>query len=247
MTAHYQRFFYRDYDLDDDEFKYGAYSGLQAQGRGTMSTDGSSTTIAIADSGGAPLGVGDYLEIYDGETLHERRVVTPGVSSIVVNAAIDLDGTPAWHFRKFRIGTADTDGWVRTRHRSDAAIIVEWLTKAADGLDISIEMRAPTGTPVPILTRSYAAVVLDTIALGSDAGQSVRVGVKAAATFNGVAEEEPADDEEKELAAKPKVGTPPPPPHSTKLGLSYTINLNLPAAIAPTLRSSRAWSPRSRG
>lgn len=182
---HYHRWLYKDYDLDATTYKYGRYEGRQLQGRGTMSTSGSSTTIAIADSGGAPLGVGDLLYIYDGETLNERKVVTAGIDSIVVDTAIDLDGTPAWHFTKFKIGTADTDGWVRARHRSDLALLVEWATKASDGLDVQVQTRRPDGTPFTILESSYTAVEEDVIALGSDAGMAVRVGVKAAADATG--------------------------------------------------------------
>ena len=183
--GHYHRWLYKAYDLDSTSLKYARYEGRQQQGRGTMSTSGSSTTISIAGSGGAPLGVGDLLEIYDGETLYERKVVTAGISSIVVDAAITLSGTPAWHFRKWKIGTGNTDGWVRARHRTDLAVLVDWATKAADGLDISIESKRPDGTPFVLLTKSYTAVGDDEIVLGAGAGGAVRVGVKGATTVTG--------------------------------------------------------------
>ena len=148
--------------------------------------------------------------------------------------------------KAFRVG-APTDIYKRFRNASEAGPAAAQALKTGYRALYEINESAHE-----LSDKDLKGVVVQATGLEANSGTVKAIigsfkAVKAAATFNGVAEEEPADDEEKELAAKPKVGTPPPPPHSTKLGLSYTINLNLPAAIAPTLRSSRAWSPRSRG
>jgi hypothetical protein len=186
-----QKWFYQDYDLDATTYKYGKLSDWR-QGWGGFSTSGSSTTVTAATAGigtFAPLAVGDKVRFLIASGWVER-VVTAVASpdSITVSSAIDASGGfSAWNYRSRSIGTAITSGLHSLAGLVDVTLYVNWVTKAADSIVLSIET-VNQGDQLAHrlydeITLSAAGVVLPFDI--EDAVHQLRVGVKAGSSAAG--------------------------------------------------------------
>jgi hypothetical protein len=185
-----QKWFYKDYDLDATTYKYGKLSDWR-QGYGGFATSGSSTTVTAVTSGigtFAPLAVGDKVRFLIDGTWYERTVSTvTSPDSIVVSSAIETTGASAWYYRSRSIGTAITSGIHSIAHLEDVTLYVNWVTKAADSIVMSIEGMNQDEQLAHRLfdevTLSAAGVVLPFDIADATAG--LRLGVKAGSSFAG--------------------------------------------------------------
>jgi len=183
--------FYLNYDLDSASYKYGKITGHHP-GFGGVIASGLNTTVDAIVGGSAPFApvlVGDYVWFQYGGAVLKRRVVTkPTNDRITVDSVIDLyNGTTAWDFLPFRIGTTDEHGWLSTEGLARAFVLFDFDT-IADAVDVSVEVRgrAPGEKPKPVFDASYAAGTPLRKALEiTELVGSVRLGVKAAAGFAG--------------------------------------------------------------
>lgn len=186
-----QKWFYQDYDLDATTYKYGKLSA-ERQGYGGFSTSGSSTTVTAATTGigtFAPLAVGDKVRFLIATGWVERTVAAvASPDSITVSSALDASGGfSAWYYRSRSIGTAIDSGIHSIAHLEDVTLYINWVTKAADSIVMSIEGMNPGAQLAHRLydevTLSAAGVVLPYDI--EDAVGGLRVGIKAGATFTG--------------------------------------------------------------
>lgn len=146
----YQRLLYQGYDIGALTFVYGKCSDL-FQGRGGVSTSGSSVTINAVTAGVGTFGslrVGDIIWFMVAQVFQRRVVATvPSPDQITVNTAIDLSvATAAWHYRQFDAGTGANDGAVAVHFLDPETLQVKVDINAVGGVTnniiIQIEARA---------------------------------------------------------------------------------------------------------
>jgi hypothetical protein len=185
-----QKWFYQDYDLDATTYKYGKLSDWR-QGYGGFATSGSSTTVtAVTASIGtfAPLAVGDKIRFLIAGTWYERTVsAVASPDSITVSSAIETTGASAWYYRSRSIGTAITSGLHSVANLVDVTLYVNWVTKAADTIVMSIEgvnqgdQLAHRLMDEQTLTAAGIVMPIEI----ADAVHGLRLGVKAGSSFAG--------------------------------------------------------------
>jgi hypothetical protein len=127
-----------------------------------------------------------------------------------------------------RVGFLGTDGaptdvYKRFRNPSEAGAAAAQALRV--GYRALYEMNEYTHD---LSDKDLKGLVVQATGLEPDSGTTKAIigsfkALKSAATFDGSAEEGPHEEE------KSAVEIPPPAQHAPKLGLSYTINLNLPA------------------
>lgn len=165
-ALNYQRLLYLAYDIAATTFVYGRLTEL-FQGRGGVSTSGSSVTINAVTSGVGTFSwarPGDFIWFWLAGVPTRRTVATvPSPDQITVNTAIDLSTpTAAWHYRLFDSGTGADDGAVPVHFLDTETLQVKVDVNAVGGattnLLVQIEARAREDVNAwdVISTTSYA-------------------------------------------------------------------------------------------
>jgi hypothetical protein len=167
-----KRFLWSDTGTNDSSYNYTRYSNAREEGRGSIATSGSSTTVtatAITTGIGTynpfdGVNVGDILVIRYGlgDGAESVRKVTAKASGLqlTVDSAITLtNGTGAWGYFQKKKGTATTDG-IHTVDFKKKSFILNVTTLGSTSLDFQLEGRSGSHSDngwTPIWTQNITA------------------------------------------------------------------------------------------
>lgn len=163
-TAH--AIFAYKYDVDSATLTYprmigmnnDPYGGSQ-DGRGTIKTSGSSTTVTENVASSSP-----FIDVNVGDVIIVRRVtstppqddivvVTAKASdaSITVDTAVDWSAGFLWRWYKLAAGTASTDGWINVEGAESVAMTVQYEQGDLDALRVRWECRTANIGAQPVI------------------------------------------------------------------------------------------------
>lgn len=175
--------FFHEYESDAETYEYnrlGDSIGLPVQGKGGVTTSGSSTTISAAVTYAfAGVVPGSVIFFTRGDTIHVRKVasVTDG-DTLVVDTAVDLSvGQWAWSFYPLR--TADDAYHNIGQLRNPTLFLQIDSINDATSVDFIVESVSPNigGLTTTVFSQNYTAAGTDPVIIGETV-QAIRVGVK---------------------------------------------------------------------
>lgn len=147
QSSYATRALFANYDLDSTT-AISCVLGTERPITQTISTSGSSTTVAAAVASSGPfetVAVGDVIYVFDSTNIRRGRLVTARASanSITVDTAINITPAQTFRTRTRACGTTATDGWFSPRSdtRWSVTVQVDQLSVASGGVGVQLQCK----------------------------------------------------------------------------------------------------------
>lgn len=149
------RWLFQVYNIQDTSYRYGKFDEYFTMAEKMVKTSGASTTVTsytAASAALAPVDIADEIAVYrDGATDNRIVVTNADDDTITVGSNVDWTTGRAYHYRKFRSGTAATDGWVTKDPHDSLTIQIIITTIGATSIEYRIEGRMRGFPEAPVI------------------------------------------------------------------------------------------------